>query len=843
MGFSTIVSSRVPQSGVYQSQTVNGVTLNLDTDTGSITSSLAWNSINDGQAFVVTRGGSDICVRCAKSVNPSSGVLNYYRLYLDNGNELATDIQIGDTISLYEQPELIGSGSVLSSISTISGYMFGSSDYAYRNYVMGNTGIDISGCLHIPSKTTLIFGTSAPGQTIRIQNGGKLALGWYRTRSGVSVFNRDLLIRGTKAESSASSLNNSLINQNTVGSRFDWFGGIEESGSTMCDVAGATTRIYSKYASTRGLGKTGVEEYQIRATSSDWITYGFTSENRTIVLVGNASFGGYVPRQQNMAFSFSSSSPVGWLTITDPVLKGGNVLDVGFWNSKWARIINNETGSDYIAGGNSPTSSNANKGLHEVRQNVTFSIVDLSSNGISGAAIFCRDSNSGIRLGPNKVATNYDYTTDFTYFTTTDNVGSSTINSSGGILLCVTYQNTGGAKIGRFTDIHYDYRGIDNSNTDRFKFGFCAYGYIPASYVSELKGTGGSLVSYTMLNDTNVSSSLGVVPTYSSLFNIDNSGNVVVTNDATLDQLYDYAAYWLTLNKGSNMEVPGLGNYLITPNGNILNINKNVSINPGVTLSNGSNFTILETTQSLNISGNMNITSYVSPSGTYVQIGATGVISGSRVQFYNMTDHVLISTGIRDSIFTEYVPYTSEKQIRCRASYVNGISGYLNYEQIGILTETGLIFNINQEIDTIYNEIGIDGSTVSEFTADYPNIQIDISDPDQITSVQRLYAWYMYLTYSDPLGLYNFFGGVTAEDYYNYKINTNLVNISLDNTNPEPVIIYGARLYHSDGTTVIASGSNSIQMDPDKAYLANSTHIQQDLTTIKNNTNLIPALL
>jgi hypothetical protein len=71
-------------------------------------------------------------------------------------------------------------------------------------------------------------------------------------------------------------------------------------------------------------------------------------------------------------------------------------------------------------------------------------------------------------------------------------------------------------------------------------------------------------------------------------------------------------------------------------------------------------------------------------------------------------------------------------------------------------------------------------------------------------------------------GIRNFFGAITGEDLVNYRINTAVVDMLLDNTAASPVIIASARLYRDDGSTVIAAASGSIQMDPDKAYLAQS---------------------
>jgi hypothetical protein len=67
--------------------------------------------------------------------------------------------------------------------------------------------------------------------------------------------------------------------------------------------------------------------------------------------------------------------------------------------------------------------------------------------------------------------------------------------------------------------------------------------------------------------------------------------------------------------------------------------------------------------------------------------------------------------------------------------------------------------------------------------------------------------------------------------------------LKLDNRSANPVIINGGYLSRDDGTTVIATGSGSIQMDPLKAYLAGDTGISSNLTLIKTNTDLIPALV
>lgn len=99
-----------------------------------------------------------------------------------------------------------------------------------------------------------------------------------------------------------------------------------------------------------------------------------------------------------------------------------------------------------------------------------------------------------------------------------------------------------------------------------------------------------------------------------------------------------------------------------------------------------------------------------------------------------------------------------------------------------IATEAGTTsFLDTPEDDDVYDSYGIDGSTVTEYSADYPNIEVDVTDPDNVFYLDRFYAWHKYnLTTAD--GIRNFFGAITATDTSNIKINNSVVDIFFDNT-------------------------------------------------------------
>lgn len=206
---------------------------------------------------------------------------------------------------------------------------------------------------------------------------------------------------------------------------------------------------------------------------------------------------------------------------------------------------------------------------------------------------------------------------------------------------------------------------------------------------------------------------------------------------------------------------------------------------------------------------------YVDASGLHVSIRADALLSGSRVQLYNVTDSTeLLNTTLSGAglVFPIIAPGAA-KTIRLRVAKV----GYLPIEAFGVLDGASVAFLDSQVADAVYNAIGLDGSTVTEFTPDYPNLQIDSNDADGVTTVQRVYAWSRWAnTTADGIRLMH--NAVQAQDSANFLIDVDVVNARFDNNSATPLVIAGGYIRRSDGTTVIGEGV--IQMDPGRAYVA-----------------------
>lgn len=238
---------------------------------------------------------------------------------------------------------------------------------------------------------------------------------------------------------------------------------------------------------------------------------------------------------------------------------------------------------------------------------------------------------------------------------------------------------------------------------------------------------------------------------------------------------------------------------------------------------------------------------YTDALGLHVAVEATLPTTGCQIQLYDVTADMELDNrevaGTAYSYPITYDTYTAGHTLRLRVAQAGASAAKLPQEVFAALTTGGAVFTVPDEDDPVYASNGINGSTCDasgggEFTADYPNLQIDVSDVDGMTSVQRVYAWSAWAN-TTTLGIRLMFGAVEALDTLNYVIHQDVVDAKFDNVNGAPVLIAGGYIRRADGTTVIAATSNSIQMDPGRAYVAPS--IESDVAAIKAKTDNLPA--
>ena len=161
-------------------------------------------------------------------------------------------------------------------------------------------------------------------------------------------------------------------------------------------------------------------------------------------------------------------------------------------------------------------------------------------------------------------------------------------------------------------------------------------------------------------------------------------------------------------------------------------------------------------------------------------ISITNISAGSRLQIYNVTtatetvNQVVAGTSYSSS-YTEGADYTDGDTVRVRLTKLG------KEEWVGNVIDTSNGFSVlAEQVDSsVYSALGVDGSTITKFAADYTQNDVNLVIATDWTMAE-LYAWWAYnLTTED--GIRNFFGGITAIDQSNFRINTAVVNLYLDN--------------------------------------------------------------
>jgi hypothetical protein len=206
----------------------------------------------------------------------------------------------------------------------------------------------------------------------------------------------------------------------------------------------------------------------------------------------------------------------------------------------------------------------------------------------------------------------------------------------------------------------------------------------------------------------------------------------------------------------------------------------------------------------------------------------TNILSGSRIRVFNETTETEIVNEIVSGTswtypYDEGTDFTNGDVINIRLARCLPTTASIDYEAVAIAGPTGWSLFAVQVNDLVYFQNEIDGTAVSEFSADYPNIEVDINDTDGDTNIARLYAWWANERTTEE-GIRRLIGGLIAEDRANYKIVTSKIDLKLDNIAATGVIFTGdLRLYRDDGAAPVVSstsGGGSITLYAGKVYVA-----------------------
>lgn len=214
------------------------------------------------------------------------------------------------------------------------------------------------------------------------------------------------------------------------------------------------------------------------------------------------------------------------------------------------------------------------------------------------------------------------------------------------------------------------------------------------------------------------------------------------------------------------------------------------------------------------------------------------VLAGSRVQLYNVTDDTEIDNTVEAGTsysFTVTTQAAPGDTIRLRVTR----KGYLAFETSGVFSTSGLGFVTSQVVDEVYNDFGIDGATVTKFSADYVNARIDIASGTTFTAGE-FYAWWNN-NLTTASGIANWVGAVTAIDTGNIRINDGVADLLFDNLTTTNVRQTDTgRIFRSDGDYPALSataGGGGVQLNwavPVATIAIGSGVLPSDVIAIRN---------
>ncbi len=592
------------------------------------------------------------------------------------------------------------------------------------------------------------------------------------------------------------------------------------------------------------------------------------------------------------------------------VSQNANPYDIGFGapathHHRDYEIVNSANGSNVVAMWRDTFSNNSQRGCLTTSKEVSFNIKDSTSNPVAGVKMYCQDNPSPhAKNATIAVATTqgvytksptllngtlnadgtitYNYADPFTYTGTTDANGiipkikittsaqirefnaqdSAALASNGGPYAIPsfngywresdnagpTYTDWDTNRFGGFYRV--DRRSNDNTAADEFTFKLASYEHGLTQTTQALKGVGELQVNWVMFADTLITADRATADGYTEITTPQafyNKAKAFLVDNYAGETTTIVSREGTTINAGTyNVTIDASASQVFAFDGSTITLKAtqfvgNITTSGTITLANGA--------QVLGSYG----------SNTVLPWSVTNVEATSTLQLFNVTQNAevanLVTGGTMGTKVTASGTYSNSQvsegdTIRLRLTCQADVTALAPYEAFGVATSVGISFRADQVPDEIYNANGIDGSSVSTLVADYPNVQIDISDGDGVADARELYAFYVYQS-TTAEGIEKWFGSITPIDAMNYRVNTAVANIKLQNIGSIPLIISGARIYRDDNTSILDASIGDQPMTLDAGNLIQYIAPQVDgainsnvkIAKIESNSRLIPSLI
>lgn len=195
-------------------------------------------------------------------------------------------------------------------------------------------------------------------------------------------------------------------------------------------------------------------------------------------------------------------------------------------------------------------------------------------------------------------------------------------------------------------------------------------------------------------------------------------------------------------------------------------------------------------------------------------ISLTGLVAGSRVQLYDVTNATEIYNAVVNGSSLSYsTPYVADFDCRVRVMKQSGVTAYEILEFTQLVGIDGFTRAVAQEIDVVYGLNGIDGSTVTGITIDDAALLVEIDTG--VLSWADIYAYETYWLYTEQ-GIRDETRFIEAIDPANYILTDfKIKNVSFPTAPLTIVDGWGRDSVTGETVTLIDTTGGTIFSNPD----------------------------
>jgi len=191
-------------------------------------------------------------------------------------------------------------------------------------------------------------------------------------------------------------------------------------------------------------------------------------------------------------------------------------------------------------------------------------------------------------------------------------------------------------------------------------------------------------------------------------------------------------------------------------------------------------------------------------------------------------------------LYAEGTGYSVGNVLDLRATKIDK----LEFSVTVVVGSTGWNSLVSQSANPVYAAHGVNGATVSGISWDSGNLQFDFNDADNQINGADIGAWYYYFITTE-IGIAEAFKAINWPQINKITNVTGNVSMTFDNTKSTPLRINNCWIDKDNGSSIIATASNSIQIDPPAVFVAQADSSgltpeqATELSGIKTKTDLL----